>query len=493
MPDVLQVQHPSPGKDNDPEWPQLSYGPGRVPRRPERARVALPWQALALLLAFVLIVLGFGWWRYEAYCASYNNPCWWHAPAITNALVLAGVVGVFGWVVARLRIWHAQAEAERNEARQLAVRTNRYGDAEPLALYEQPIQEAVQLFMARYLAATQLERDIAPHKRYSGVETLNEGAHTEIKTDLAPPALPEPPAEGPDPFQQFWARMRDATHIAILGMSKHGKTTLARAFLADCVERGEQVMAISLAADRVDWPIPVIGDGGEAAIVQALAAIQQELERREKARERDATPIRIFVDELTSATANKRVYEAWERIMSSFMTRSRHVQMYLVVMAHDNTSGVFAAVGKARLIRNFMQVWCIKEGGRHVVRIDDGLTIDGQGRQVRKVWQLDDTTPILNLAQRVVSVPPHQVFLTEDDLLPLDDTPPDDTPPDVLPPDMRSRPARAQVAWLAANTQLSTRQIRAIVGCDYNLVVDVTGKVRGPRGARLRAQLRRAT
>lgn len=417
MADVIQVQRPDIGRDNDPEWPTVSYGGNPPRRRTDGGRVALPWQALALLLAFLLLVGGFGYWRYDTYCSAYQNPCWWHAPALTTTLVLGSVAGLLGWLYTRIQVWQAQADAERNEARVLPFVKNRYGDSEPVHVFEN--RDALQLIVSRYLAATQLEQAIAPYKRYSGVETLNEGAKTELNTNLgAPPALPAPVEAGPGPMDRLWARLRDATHIGLFGMSTHGKTTLARAILHDCVARGELVCGISLAADRVDWPIPMIGAGGEATIVQALDALRAELKRREDAGERDAQPIRVFVDELTSATADKAVYEAWQQIMRSFMTRSRHVGMYLVVMAHDNTSGIFASVGAARLIRNFMQVWCVKENGRYIVRVDDGITLNAEGRQERQIWQVEDTADILARSQRGGAIPPSTVFLTEDDLTP---------------------------------------------------------------------------
>ena len=45
---------------------------------------------------------------------------------------------------------------------------------------------------------------------------------------------------------------------------------------------------------------------------------------------------------------------------------------------------------------------------------------------------------------------------------------------------MRSKHA-ARIGWLAWNTDLGTRKIREIVGCDYNDVVRIAGLVRAKR------------
>jgi hypothetical protein len=269
-----------------------------------------------------------------------------------------------------------------------------------------------------------LELERARFAQYPNLSTLSQ-SHTANPAE--PLALPAPEPANRLTFDAFWQRLEDAAHIGLFGMSQSGKSTLGRALLNAALERGEQVMVISLAADRFDWPVPAIGASGEPAIVQAIAALRAELKRRENEGLRDARPVRVFVDELTSATADKAVYAAWEQMMAAFMTRSRHVGMFLVVMAHDNTSGVFATTGKARLIKNFLQVWTVREQGRRLVRIDDGLTLDAAGRQVRQVWQLDDTAPIAERASRRVQVSPDAIFLTEADLRPTTPTTEGDT------------------------------------------------------------------
>jgi len=434
---ILQVQGSPQGEPTLPDWPVVNYGGNPPKRKTDGGKIALDWRAvLAVPTALLIIGVPLALWYAFGYCKRYDQPCERHGDYLFLALGAFSLTAAVLWLYTKYQVWQAHADGARNESRVQALRPNRYGQDVHILVHEAAAAQVLAsvrggenapppalddtLYMLRDHLDRQLEERNARWKIYSGIEQLNEGAKTEIKTDLgAPPALPAPvEASGLSEFQKFWARMQDATHIGIFGQSRHGKSTLARAFMRDCVERGELVMGISLAADRVDWPIPMIGDGGEPMIVQALDAIRAEMTRRENARERDGQPIRVFVDELTSATADKAVYQAWEHIMSSFMTRSRHVGMYLVVMAHDNTSGVFATAGKARLIRNFMQVWAIKENGKHIIRIDDGLTIDATGRQVRQVWQLDETAPILALERRGGAIPASAVFLTEDDLTP---------------------------------------------------------------------------
>jgi hypothetical protein len=378
--------------------------------------------ARGLVIGGMLVVvwLLYGLWK-TAYCWGGARYAACEAINELEPLVIAGalLLAVTAAIIRFGLMTHAEYRLRQARAIRTATSFTRFGDPRRLDV---PLTDAD---LRMYAASTMLKALTAPYEVYHAVNQFSPSYshHHDVKSTAGaaePESLPEPGNRLT--FDAFWSRLEEAAHVGIFGMSQSGKTTLARALMHEAILRGDQVMAISLATDRVDWPIPVIGDGGEAAIVQALGAIRAELKRREDARERDGRPLRIFVDELTSATADKAVYAAWEHIMSAFMTRSRHVRMYLTVMAHDNTSGVFATTGKARLIRNFEQVWCVRENGRRIVRIDDGLTIDANGRQVRQVWQLDDTAPIQQRASRHITAPPEAIFLTEADLRPYDHT-----------------------------------------------------------------------
>lgn len=345
MADIVQLQKTGQiGKDNDPEWPTVTYGPGRTSHRPERARVVLPWQALALLLGAGLAVLAFGWWRYDSYCAAYDNPCWWHAPALTSMGVLSLMAALAGWLYTRLQIWQAQADAERNEARTLPFVRTRYGDPEHVSVHEGA--QALELAVSRYLAATQLEQAIAPHKRYSGIETLNEGAHTEVKTDLGAPPLLAAPAEtsGLIPPDTFLPWLMELHHAMIAGGTGTGKTTFARIVLGERLRQGYSGLVID--PKGKDWyGLPVVGGGRKfGEILSALDSVRQEMDRRFDAYGngvRDFEPLVVLVDEVPDIMEacrddRRRVVDGrWMRFVKQLGSLAREVQISVVLLTQS--------------------------------------------------------------------------------------------------------------------------------------------------------------
>ena len=353
MAEVIQVQRPDIGRDNDPEWPTIAYGGNPPRRKTDGGRIALPWQALALLLAFLLLVGAFGYWRYETYCSSYSNPCWWHAPALTTTLVLSSVAGLLGWLYTRIQVWQAQADAERNEARTLPFVKNRYGDPEPVHVFEN--QDALQLIVSRYLAATQLEQAIAPYKIYSGVETLNEGAKTEIKTDLAaPPQLPVPATETPGlAAERDWLDWIDRTpHLIIAGRTDAGKTTHASAILAERAMAGEQIAVFDPHYQPGKWlGLPAIGGGRNfEAILCGLMDVLAEMNERFKAFERGAPTeafdrLTVLVDEVPAIydmciklTGSRRtvVDDRWPQFARRLGSEARKVRISVILLTQSH-------------------------------------------------------------------------------------------------------------------------------------------------------------
>lgn len=310
MPDILQVQRPGEGEPTKPDWPEISYGGNPPKRRADGGRVALPWQALALLLAFVLLIGGFGSWRYDTYCRSYSDPCWWHGPLVSSMLVLLPLAGLLAWLYGFAGERQARANAARNEARTLALTRGRYGQPEHVLLHEAAAADvlatlrrggdvAATWYARRDAADRQLEIAIAPSKIYSGVDTLNEGAKTEIRTDLgAPPALPAPASDAPEGLarERDWLDWCDrAPHLLIAGRTDAGKTTTATALLAERAQAGEQIAVFDPHHQPGKWlGLPTIGGGRDfEAILSGLADVVREMDARFKAFSR-GTPTEAF-------------------------------------------------------------------------------------------------------------------------------------------------------------------------------------------------------
>lgn len=345
-PDIVQFQPGTVGTDNDPEWPEVRYGGNPPRRKTDGGRVVLDWRAILAIPAGLLIVGLPLWLVYRfGYCAQWDDPCRDHGDILIWTVYAVLLTLIVLWLITWYGERQARVAASHNEARQLAVRPNRYGDAEPLALYEQPIGEAVQFFMARYLAATQLETAIAPHKRYSGVETLNEGAHTEIKTDLGPPQLAAPEAaSGLVPPDTYLPWLLELHHAMIAGGTGTGKTTLARVVLGERLRMGYSGLVVD--PKGKEWyGLPVVGGGRRFAdILGTLDAVRAEMDRRFEAYGRgvrDFEPLVVLVDEVPDIMEacrdiRRRVVDGrWQLFVKQLGSLAREVQISVILLTQS--------------------------------------------------------------------------------------------------------------------------------------------------------------
>jgi hypothetical protein len=369
MPDIIQVQPGGQiGTDNDPEWPRVAYGPGSVPRRSSRASVIIPWQALALLLGFLLIAAAFGYWRYDSYCGRYDDPCWWHGPALSSALVLIPLAGLFAWLWGFAQERQARAIAAQLEAEREGLIKDRYGETEPLWMYQRP--DVLAYIAARHAATLRLEEAIAPHKRYSGVETLNEGAHTEVHTDLgAPLELPAPIApqlpagplllglrqkahrsgehilvgfsEGDEPVYLRWGT---AGPSAVAGGSGSGKTSTIRLMAAWHALNGGALVVLDPHGKKDEGLIKTIDALsssflfepaiGEEAILRTLRAADRLMRRRIHGEESAAVPVMLIFDEFTSACRNFKSAPEIVNLLLNFGDEYRGVNGQALIAGH---------------------------------------------------------------------------------------------------------------------------------------------------------------
>lgn len=209
---------------NLPEWPAKRYGAGQqraVSRSALEIITHAPWQSLAVLVVFALICLLIVWrWR-AVYCAEAREVCAAQADGLWTAVLIVGFVGSIAaaWYVAgriRSRLSGAQAEAEQQR-----IVFDRFGNPIDIRVFTRPrLVERTQAAVAALQLATELEQEIAPHKRYSGVNTLTEGSSNNVTTDMAlPPKVDLLPA--PKPGESILEQYRRENIICRSNQSLH--------------------------------------------------------------------------------------------------------------------------------------------------------------------------------------------------------------------------------------------------------------------------------
>jgi hypothetical protein len=346
-------------------------------RRFDWSALAFPIIALGGLALIVYVGL-VGWALYETAHEVEPSPFAYIVLYLPPALLLVAAIGMVLEVIQHVRYTRDRHGALVRRAHLDAAYTER----------EQAYAHNERLMQAQMSAYHGISH-------YSPSMTVRPGAASD-----APTAAIEADARTLT-LADYDARLLDAAHIAFFGLSKSGKTTAARALLAEYLRRGDQALVISLAADRADWGVPVVGEGGEAMVVAALRAVLDELARRERDGDRDAPPLRVFVDELTSTSTDEQIETVWGKLMARFVTRARHVNMSLIICAHDNTAAIFGTRGRHLLSRNFLQVWCAAIGGGRQLRIDEGLNLLASGQTERVIWLLPDASPLLARARQL--------------------------------------------------------------------------------------------
>lgn len=392
---IVQVQHPPQGEANPPEWPELRYGGNPPTRRAHGGRIVLPWQALALVLGFGLIVLAFGYWRYDAYCATFapgefwlpfyiirwTGPCWWHGGVLTAVLVLMPLAwtgaGLYGYI-GRQR---AAILADTNEARTLALRPDRYGQDVHVGVHEAASAQLTMLmatggdvaqsfYMLRAAADRELETNIAPHRRYSGIEQLNEGAHTEVVTDLGAPPPPAPAAPLALPAGPLLLGLRQKAHrsgehvlvgfsegdspvylrwgvaglSAIAGGSGSGKTTTMRLMAAWHALNGGALVVLDPHGKKAEGLAATVEPlrsaflfepaMDEASILATLRAADRLMRRRIHGEEPAGVPVLLMFDEITSACRNYRSAPEIINLLLNFADEYRGVNAQALIAGH---------------------------------------------------------------------------------------------------------------------------------------------------------------
>lgn len=350
--------------------PQRDYRPAQ-PRAID-FRVYAVWGVIAvagLLIFFVIYSL----WKW-LYCMPIER---WHTcqtldaaePIAFGLLFFAPLALAASAVLIKIRA-HARYQAALAARANLVL--NRFGDNEPADLFNRvSIDRVIEILAERYLLATELERQVAPHKIYRGVNSLSLSSANNAQKD---DSLHEAPDDriAPVPPDQWLTWINDTPHILLAAATGKGKTTTAKAIINERYDRGDQLFVIDPHSD--DWyGLPVRGGGENWIDVQdAIQDVYDEYRRRQDARHQyllvtgASMPVEahqaltIIVDEAFLIrqrldTGNKKgVTNFWEMLAETLGSGARKVNISVILLTQSPNVDDLGLSGAMR--RNFTRI-----------------------------------------------------------------------------------------------------------------------------------------
>lgn len=177
------------------------------------------------------------------------------------------------------------------------------------------------------------------------------------------------------PFRSWWPGVvtHDA-HIMLVGETRSGKSTTARALLA-ARARTDKIVVIDPHMKFNDWgSVAVIGDGRDfAAITQAFLALHKEFERRFKVGEAVGSPLTVFIDEFPAISAARPQLTGY---LTQWLRESAKANMRLVLLVQDPNVKTLGIEGEGAVRENLLKIllgsFATKQGatGRYPAVLD---------------------------------------------------------------------------------------------------------------------------
>jgi len=335
-------------------------------------RVYAVW-AIACISALLVFWLIYSIWKFF-YCWNINNFSMCRSldrfePLAFALIFFAPLVLVAANLI--LKYW-TRTRYENALANRANLVLNRYGDQEPADLYDRlQVSELIALLEARYAAATGLERSIAPHKLYRGVNSLSLGKDTKDQTTIAlAPSMP-PDVLVPVAPDEWLAWLNDQPHVLFGAQTGKGKTTTAKAVLNMRIERGDLIFVIDPHSD--DWyGLPVRG-GGEnwQDVAAAIEQIYAEYNERQTMRHQHLLvtqsamevaahqALTVLVDEALLIAKHLNVSKKgqinyWELLTEVLGSGARKVNISVILLSQSTNVEDLDLSGPMR--RNFTRV-----------------------------------------------------------------------------------------------------------------------------------------
>lgn len=478
---IDSLDTPNPRADHD--------GPWRIAPRPAPR---LTWDVIVARWGMGILAAGAAWWV---------APEWAHSYVTAAALGLGTLAGakhlltdMIGGVA--VRTW-------RNDVRGSDV-------VQPLGM------AAIEHARRPLPNVSSYSPTLAPAAR----QPLIEGAVIET-----PAQLPPPINVGPLPIAEWLTALDAQPHAIFAARTKGGKSTMAKVGLKRRVDRGEDVFVIDPHSNG--WlDLPAVGGGLnwpeiELAMLTVLGTYRQRMaEREEYMREHgrelphDHFPrLTVVFDEANESRSmieqrHKGRANPWPLFVEVMGSGARKVGISLWLICQ---SALIKNLGGSTVMRRNFSVFALD----HATIVE--LVEDEEPSKVRReaiverlggasfpaATVLNGQAFLLDRAGLDQMVPPSAadcawagwdygrrqprntapVRVLGQQARPVVERA--SVPPPAGPLDRYARMQftshAARIGWLAWNTDLGTRKIREIVGCDYNDVVRIAGLVRAKK------------
>jgi ABC-type dipeptide/oligopeptide/nickel transport system ATPase subunit len=188
-----------------------------------------------------------------------------------------------------------------------------------------------------------------------------------------PPQEPvvQEPAPAPEtltlvaPLRSWWPKVieHDA-HIMLVGETRSGKSTTARALLAARAHT-DKIVVIDPHMKFNDWgSVGAIGDGRDfAAITQAFLTLHKEFERRFKIGEAVGEPLTVFIDEFPAISAARPDLTGY---LTQWLRESAKAKIRLILLVQDANVETLGIKGEGPVRENLLKIllgsFAVKKG-----------------------------------------------------------------------------------------------------------------------------------